>query len=358
MDNTIIVGGGYSALIAQILLSNRTSTQMISPTHIHKMRERHLISNMHRRSSLEINKLLGTKLFSYGTLGVHLKNAKLHDRLGLGGNSNIWGGFFDAHNIAPNLIEMLQDRGIYFEKLSFAKTGSISNCHTIGQLQDKQGKTIDALSLIGSNVIDEYVTTFQPKPEQGITVHGISQDFQLSANKVILALSPIQLLDLLYRSGYLQDGDTITLAEFDHALTLSWKTDPYEFDTNDTIIRYKTSRAIAHALGIQKNISPNEPSKKWLLPYVDQTFGRNKTILSLIIQNAQLLEIQGSSITPRSFGSSIHYCDMHINGQSINDFLLKISPDLRGIGMAFVKQAAAGPISNDILIDAASKLSL
>jgi len=357
LDNAIIIGGGYSALIAQILLSNQASTQVICPNQFHKTMEKQFISSIRRRSALEINKLLGIKQFSYGTLGIQFKNAKLHDRLGLGGNSSIWGGFFDIHNVAPTLIETLQSRGIYYEKLSFAKTGSISNRHTIGQLQDQQGKTIDALKLIGRNTINEYVTTFQPLPEQGITVYGTSHHFQLSASKVILAISPIQLLDLLYRSRHLQDGDVVTLTEFDHALSLSWTVDPYQFDTNDTIIRYKISRAMAHALGIQQNINSNEPSKKWLLPYIDQTFGKHKATLNLAVQDAQLIEIPGSNPIPRNFGSSIHYCDMHINGQSINDFLLKISPDLQGIGMAFVKQLAAGPISNDILIDAASKLS-
>lgn len=320
--------------------------------------EKQFISSMHRRKTLEINKLFGTKQFSYGTLGIHFKNVKLHDRLGLGGNSNIWGGFFDAHNVTPALFETLQERGMYYEKLSFAKTGSISNRHTIGQLQDPQGKTIDALKLIGSNTINEYISTFQPKSAHGITVRGISHHFQLSASKVILAIGPIQLLDLLYRSEYLQEGDLITLTEFDHALSLSWKTNPYEFDTSDTIIRYKASRAVAHALGIQENINSTEPSKKWLLPYVDQTFGKHKTTLSLVVQDAQLIEIPGSNPKPRNFGSSIHYCDLHINGQNINEYLLKISPDLIGIGMAFVKQLTSGPISNDILIDAASKLSL
>jgi hypothetical protein len=48
---------------------------------------------------------------------------------------------------------------------------------------------------------------------------------------------------------------------------------------------------------------------------------------------------------------------MRINGQNINDFLSNISTNLTGIGMAFVRQLAPGPISNDILVDAANKLS-
>jgi hypothetical protein len=177
------------------------------------------------------------------------------------------------------------------------------------------------------------------------------------SQKTVLAIGPIQLIDLLYRSGYINNDDQITLSEYEHSLTLCWKKDPYEFHTSDTIIRYKVSRAIAHALGIQKNLHSMEPSKKWLQPYIDQRFGQHENILKLIAQDGKLVEIQTPLETRPSFGGSIHYCNMHINGKNINDFLLNISSNLIGIGMAFVKQIAPGPISSDILIDAANKLS-
>ena len=114
---------------------------------------------------------------------------------------------------------------------------------------------------------------------------------------------------------------------------------------------------MAHALGIQKNLITLEPSKRLLQPYIDQYFGRHQNTLKLIIQDGKLLEVMAPSESQSSFGGSIHYCNMRINGQNINDFLSNISTNLTGIGMAFVKQLAPGPISNDILMDAANKLS-
>ena len=357
MDKVAIIGGGFSAFIAQLLLGDRAFTQIISPSNIDLVLGKASTLPIHRRGSLEINKPLGSNAYSFGSLQVQLSTAKLHDRLIHGGNSKIWGGFFDSKHVSSSLLKTLGAAGIHLETLSFSRTGSISNHRSIGQLQNSQGEIIDASKLLDSQILNEYVTTLKLLEGDGIQIKSISPGFELNAHKVVLAIGPVQLIDILYRSGYIHNGDQIDLAEYEHKLSLVWKTEPYEFETPDTIIRYKISRAIAHSLGIQKNICPLEPPKKLIQPYIDQYFGPHENILKLIIEDRKLLEIPNLSKNPCSFGGSIHYCNMHINGQSINDFLLNISGNLTGIGMAFVKQLVPGPISNDILMDAAYKLS-
>jgi hypothetical protein len=357
LDKVAIIGGGFSGFIAQLLLGDRVSTQIISPSNLDAALGTGSTMSFHRRDSLEINKPLGSTAHSFGSLQVQLSRAKLHDRLIPGGNSKIWGGFFDSQQVTPALLKMIGDAGIHLETLSFSKTGSISNHHSIGQLQSAQGEIIDVSKLLGSKVLNEYVTIIKPQGSDGIHIQSASPSFKLTSYKAVLAVGPIQLIDLLYRSGYVHNGDQIDLSEYEHSLSLNWKTNPYEFDTSDTIIRYKISRAIAHALGIQKNINSIEPPKGLLQPYMDQYFGHNQNTLKLIIQDGKLLEVMAPSESQSSFGGSIHYCNMRINGQNINDFLSNISTNLTGIGMAFVKQLAPGPISNDILMDAANKLS-
>ena len=58
------------------------------------------------------------------------------------------------------------------------------------------------------------------------------------------------------------------------------------------------------------------------------------------------------------FGNSIHYCNMHVNGEKINDYISKLSPNIIGLGAPFVDQIEPGPISNDIMNDAILKLRL
>jgi hypothetical protein len=46
---------------------------------------------------------------------------------------------------------------------------------------------------------------------------------------------------------------------------------------------------------------------------------------------------------------------MFINGINLNTYLKEISPNILGLGMAFVRQECPGPISNDIIKDALRK---
>jgi hypothetical protein len=54
-------------------------------------------------------------------------------------------------------------------------------------------------------------------------------------------------------------------------------------------------------------------------------------------------------INPRKFGQSIHYCNLRINGQSINEYISKYVKKIHFFGMAALQQKEPGPISNDII---------
>jgi hypothetical protein len=47
---------------------------------------------------------------------------------------------------------------------------------------------------------------------------------------------------------------------------------------------------------------------------------------------------------------------MQINDIKVNDYLANINPRILGVGMSFIEQRNPGPISNDIISDALSKL--
>ena len=59
---------------------------------------------------------------------------------------------------------------------------------------------------------------------------------------------------------------------------------------------------------------------------------------------------------PKTFGHSIHYCNLRINKTPMDKFLKDINPNILGLGMAFVNQKSPGPISNDIIIDIIKKI--
>jgi len=212
MDKTIIIGGGFSALSCQILLKNK-------PLIITPISRELNIKKLLRRKKIEVNKLFATKAFSYGSLKINLFKTKFHDRLDIGGNSNIWGGLIKANLIPNYVLDKFKKRGINFTKISYATTGSISNSEDVYQISDKN-RILNSKNRF-STITDGYLSTISVRNK------GIKLEVLLLKNKIykkiyckkiILAIGAIQLLDLLYRSKLLKNNDKITLEEFSYRL--------------------------------------------------------------------------------------------------------------------------------------------
>ena len=141
MIKNLIIGAGFSAAFAKIILGKKA--KIIGCTDEVQFKNLDLI----RRKSLECNKILSAPAFSYGTLEFNLKNGKLHDRLSLGGNSNIWGGTFDTNKISKKFIDLLNKNKIFLQKFSYEKTGTTSNNQNFSQLQTKNNKIFKVKNL-------------------------------------------------------------------------------------------------------------------------------------------------------------------------------------------------------------------
>ena len=69
---------------------------------------------------------------------------------------------------------------------------------------------------------------------------------------------------------------------------------------------------------------------------MDQNFYLKKHYIKFKLSKNNLLKIS-NNLSGNLFGSSIHYCNLKINGIDINSFLKKKS-NIFGFGMAFVDQ--------------------
>ena len=130
----IIIGAGFSASITKILIGKNSK--------IIGCKNQQNINNLNRRKNIEYNKFFSKKTYSYGSLNFKLKSGTFQDRLTLGGNSDIWGGKINLTNFPDTLLKTLKNAKIYFQKLSFIKTGTISNNKNIVQMQNRFGKII------------------------------------------------------------------------------------------------------------------------------------------------------------------------------------------------------------------------
>ena len=347
MAKNLIIGAGFSAAVTKSLLKN--DTDVLGLHHSKFIKKENL-----RRPNLDSNKFFSRKSYSYGSLILNLKVGKFHDRLTIGGNSNIWGGHINIKEIPIKIIKQLK-KIFNFNKLSFGLTGTISNNQNIYQIQNNKNNIFDVTPLL-KKIRNSFILKFSIKNKK-ILIQTI--DFEknkiksIEINKLFICVGVIQLLDLLYRSGFLKKNDIIEMSEFKYRLKFSFRNSKIT-DKNSQIIRYKFSRAIGHFLGIQKYSKFLKLLD--LVPfYVDQHFINQKINYKLKMINNNCLTDNFIS-NPKTFGRSIHYCNLRINKTPINKFLNKINPNILGLGMAFVKQKSPGPISNDIIIDIIKKI--
>ena len=339
----IIVGGGLSAVFTKIFIKS-DDLKIISP----RDRTGFNKKNLHRRKNFEKNKLFQKKSNSYGSLKFSIANTIFHDRLILGGNSNIWGGNFDIRKIPKSILNYLLKKGIFFTDLSFKHTGTLSNSKNIKQMYSLKDEIFDAKNLL-LKTKNSYLKKFYITKKKIFlqTENSLNENNTFLAEKLFICVGSIQLLDLLYRSKLLKENDVIEFSEYSHKFKLKFFFTKIE--KNAVIVRYKFSRAIGHFLGIQK--FPFYLKIFNFIPlYIDQYFYYKKDKIKLKITNNIATEIKNLSVVNK-FGSSIHYCNMKINNLSIRNYLKKIHPNIYGFGMSFVNQKKPGPISNDILID-------
>lgn len=348
MDKDIIVGTGFSGMVAHLILGDLAqvfgSDQKIKPEH--------------RNKGFLYNKLLGLRARSYTKLVNGLANIRIHDRLIQGGNGTIWGGFFNADAVPHDQLCLLKNSNISLVPLSSEGTGSSSPNEGICQLHFSNGGTLNP-ALVIQNINPAYLESFKILSDGSIKLkfQKSSTSFQdvleiCTRSRLILAVGVVQLIDLLYRSSYLNEGDVLELSEFKYAIRFTFK--GFKPGKDAQIIKINILRGILHHLGIQyypRIISLIDR----FIPFVfEQAFYYQKLARMFTIESGKLVAIGEGGDS--KFGSSIHYCNLKINGISVNDYLGDISPSIVGLGMAFIGQSIPGPISNDILVDAIKKI--
>ncbi len=347
MSKKIIIGAGFSAVMYELLSKNKlkvfgtkNNIQLIS-------------KNFLRRKSLDVNKLFSFNSMSLGQLKFELKKKmRLHDRVSFGGKSNIWGGNMNIQKLPGSFFKILNDKDIKLIKLDMHSTGTISNNKYIYQIQNKDNKIFDAKNL-NKNLNDGYLVKFQSKKGKIILefLDYKNKKKKILADKLVLSVGVIQLIDLLFRSGYLNNGDKISLSEFDHKFEFNFSFS--RFNKNAfTTVRYSFARALGHLLGIQYYSSLLK-ILKFIPIVIDQNFYKKKRFCRLIIKDGI---VTTDSISNSNFGDSIHYCNMLINGMKIDKFLRKINKNIISVGMSSIDQKVPGPISNEIITDIYKKI--
>lgn len=343
MGKSLIIGGGFSALVLQILNPESALVTPLTPSFLLNNR---LFS---RRKSVELNKMIATQAQSIG-VSRFSKGFGLHDRLVLGGNSTVWGGFINIAMLPSWVIKKMESTGIRFVDLN-AGVSSYVAPEKYKQMQTCDNKILNASKLIRVD-FDAYLHNIR-KVGSDLELNFFCPDqkngWKLSSlrcsndKKIYVAIGVVQLIDLMISSGILKEHDEIKLDEYQ----MNWHAHHYskndKFPTTSSIL-YKPSAIISHFLGLQKDLK-----KISLFDLVGmglrQEFSLNK-------RSATYKRIDGvvkPTNSHRDFGSSIHYFNMRVNGKPVSKIFSDISPNLILVGMASSIQKEPGPISNNII---------
>lgn len=345
---TFIIGGGFSATIAS--LYSGKFVNVIS------FRNNSLFDGMEflRRKEIECNKFFSKKSSSIGTLNFKLNNSILHDRMVQTGNSSVWGGKIDLSNLDKKDIKFLEKKNIYFRKISYDNTGTISNNQNIYQIQNSKGKIFESTDIITKSHKGMLINFFSKNKKifLKIKLEKNSKIKIIKSDRLILCVGSVQLLDLLYRSNLIKNGDKIELSEFKHKF--KFKSIYSKYEKKAVVVRYHISRAIGHYFGIQF-YSLFLKFFKFVPFCIDQIFYFRKIKLKLKVHKNSIVETTPYQQKKQRFGDSIHYCNLKINNIEINKFLANINPNIIGLGMSFINQKKPGPISNEIILDVKKK---
>jgi len=340
VENIVIVGSGFSAFTTYLKFK-RYNPIIITSTH-------KPLPNLkiNKRNNLKTNKYFASKSASKGNMIFNLKkNTKLHDRLSLGGNSNIWGGFININSIPTEAIEEFNSIGVKFNRLAQNKNGYLSSNENIRQLRDSNNNILDTSNFL-TNYIKGFVNSIEFK-NNFIKLNYYSEKNKrlenLTTSKLFLGISFPQLIDLLYRSSLLEKNVKSKLNEFEHKFIFNRKKIISHNLDYDLIIKYDFIRSLKHFFGFQRSFDKYAIN----LPiYIDQIFLNNKFFLELSIDlNKNII----NQISNKKFGSSIHYCNLYFNDKKISDYLNFFSNNIFGVSTPFINQNKPGPISNDII---------
>ncbi len=337
MDKEIIVGGGFTALIAKIYFVDALLLTLKDNAHDY------INDSLMRRKTLELNKFFSPKAISIGALRFSPK-INLHDRVRLGGNSEIWGGFVNIELLSGTVLKRLMASRISIQALAYDTNNAYSNSK-YAQFESYSNTRLNAADYLTPDISGylskiESVNAYprlhykQPKSSkyQGSVINYID------CEKVLLCIGVVQILDLLHASSILKNGDVIELDEFMISYSFGFQSE------SKNCINYNFFGVMLHLLGVKRKIqTPLFISR--FLPKLRQKFTYKKTALELIFSDGNIVP----TVNSRKFGRSIHYCNLRINGQAINEYISKYVDKVYFFGMAALQQEEPGPISNDII---------
>ncbi len=276
MNDFLIIGSGFSALVAYIYLKK------FNPTVISANIDTTNSISLLQRPNLNTNKYLDSKSKSIGNFKYEINSSiKFHDRISYGGNSNLWGGFINIDKIPQDVIRKIKDEGIFLTKLDLEINGYKTNNENIRQLRHENGQILNARNII-KNINNGFVNKLE-FDNNFIFVSYFdlkkNKTISLKFKKVFLAISFPQIIDLFFRSNIITENTSLGLSEYEHNFVKTMNNNLDKYKANEhCVIKYDLIRSLKHFFGYKKNLD----KLKIKIPlYIDQVFSNTNRKINL-----------------------------------------------------------------------------
>ena len=339
--DTVIVGSGFSAYCAASFLGKNTAFKVISPNFTNFPIE------YKRIKSLEFNRLFSARHNSMSNLSWDIGANRLVDRLGIGGNTTIWGATVNLDACTQNFDKL---RG--FRIRPMRDVMGLKSNKNLGVMVDEDKRLFSTYKFFADNQnhVSGFVSDFKIDNSLFRVRYFDSSSFKdISCKKIFLCLSVPQTIALLINSKLIYGGAVFSLSE--HKMDFKLHNPRFQFG-NACVVSYKTHLAIARALGIRavdKDIFNKGPY------LIDQIFTSSVNEMKFLYNPKNVSDIQTLDLKSR-FGSSIHYFGLYVNGVQLTNYLNTISKNIFVFGHSSIQPDLPGPLTNDILNDVASKI--
>lgn len=352
MVDTLIIGGGLSALSAKLAIGDTADLRILS--HPDKDAYKYEIN---RSRCFEINKLFQKHASSLASFSISNKNLHLYDRAMLGGHSRVWGGFVDTEFLNKKILAKFRRLGINFESVNHMDHSYKSNHKFVSQMSSGS-KIMDAGRMLLPDYFGHLISIDRNNGVNKVIYKKSSNSSPefIYAKRVILCLGIVQTLNFII-NNMKSDGIIFSLSEHEHSIKLQLRMNR-KICNDGFIMDYSIVAAIKHFLGIRSR-SSNLAVLGTLIPlFVRQKFSNNlrtcKFFFKEKLQNSYVIE---SISKLHKFGTSIHSFNLKINDIPLDDYFAVHFPGIINIGASSIKKCKPGPISNYIIIDAFKKLS-
>jgi hypothetical protein len=333
--SNVILGNGFSAYCVHNKLRNKKINSLVVAPYSYND------TNLKRNFNFSYNRLAHDKSYSATKLNWNLDNIHFVDRLSNGGNSLIWGGYIDLDLVNYELFKSLKE--ISYEKINKKDHGITSN-KNLAILKNKSNDTIfDTTAYFKSYAdnINGYANKIEIKNKRVyVYIENRNDNYIVEAKSIFICISVPQLVELLWKSSFINSDDILTLFDHDYKILNEITYDSSMIGLKDCLIQYNLLPALSRFFGFRRIKFPLFLPSYFNL-YQHFINKRNRIDFSIKNNNVSLLTINMDFI----FGKSIHYHNLLINEIQINNYIKKISKNIKFFGHPAITPNEPGPIS-------------